>query len=102
MLSFRQRIDNYEDHLEIGQLFVESVLATNGTDYILDTSAILMGKTSGVSHDYAAGGAQIPLSFTIEVPFESRDDLTRIELTSRETTNGIKSMAKFIVDKFGK
>lgn len=81
-----------------------AIMAVNGTDYTLGPSGETLYLSSGVSIDFAAGGANIPYSYTIELPGGGSGgfdiEAERIQQVLAETYPGFRAFAHFIVENF--
>ncbi|XP_018567127.1 carboxypeptidase B [Anoplophora glabripennis] len=65
--------DNADELQTVGMLYNDAVNEYNGNSYIVGNSAALLGTTAGCSDDYARGGLDIKLSYTLELPGGSTD-----------------------------
>lgn len=60
--------DNADELQTVGMLYNDAVYEYNGSNYTVGNSALLLGTTAGCSDDYAKGGLDINLSYTLELP----------------------------------
>lgn len=99
------RVENYQDHIDVGKLARYAIYERHGTYFELGNSAEILYIASGASDDYAIGGANIPMAFTVELPgggtggFDIEPE--RIQEVLIETYPGIREFGKYILLKFG-
>ncbi|KAJ8950619.1 hypothetical protein NQ318_010818 [Aromia moschata] len=89
--------ENVAELKELGALFADAIYAVNGTEYVVGSTADVLYYASGVGNDWAAGGAGIDLSYTIELPINSFIvDPERIVPIVEETWEGFKALHDYI------
>jgi hypothetical protein len=100
----RTSISNSADHQEVGVRVRTAINAVAGNYYTLGPSGSTLYLASGISVDYAAGVAGIPISFTIELPGGGRNGFDiepeRIVPVITETFPGLRVFAQFIRERF--
>jgi len=99
------KIDNWEDHEMVGNIFAYAVREVNGTSYTVGNAAIELYTGYGFSDDYAAFKG-IEISTTIELPgggsYGFDIPASRIESVVQETWAGLEEMLHYVADEHGK
>jgi len=98
------KIDNWEDHEMVGNIFAYAVREVNGTSYTVGNAAIELYTGYGFSDDYAAFKG-IEISTTIELPgggsYGFDIPASRIESVVQETWAGLEEMLHYVADEHG-
>lgn len=98
--------DNVEDLHEAALQAAEAIEAVSGTKYTTGSSANVLYFASGSSKDWFKGVAQVPLSYTIELPgggnqgFDLPAD--RIQPVITETWSGIIAFYNYVIANYRK
>ncbi|CAD5118254.1 DgyrCDS6977 [Dimorphilus gyrociliatus] len=95
-----ERPDNYDKLMEVGQLAIKAIKETHGKDYRLGSASEILYLSSGTSRDWAAGSANIPYVYTIELrdkgEFGWELPPEQIRPTGEEIWNAVKAVYKKI------
>jgi len=100
----RLSVSNAEEHQAVGVRVRAAINAVAGNYYTLGPSGATLYLASGISTDYAAGIANVPIGFTIELPGGGPNGFdippARIEPVIAETFPGFRVYAEFIREKY--
>lgn len=102
--AFNTYIQNWREHVEVGQRWVDAINEATGTFYDLGNSADLLYTANGASDDHAVAYANANLAFTLELTGGGRDGFDfpqdRLADLLRETFLGYRQFGLYIGDHY--
>lgn len=96
-------IDNVQQHIDVGHIWRNAILAATGKDYLVVNSLDYFGNISGAVDDHMLGVHGSNITYTLELTdgFDFRYPEERIFALAQETFIGYRVFGKYIGDTYG-